>query len=209
MSEDAGRRIKELLEANNRYQQEARDERRRAAARLDELTLVHTAWKRALGGTILNKRHLIDALVLTTQRAVERAAYADRLDAIRDGRRSGIYVASKTVHAPMWRQLRAAGLPIKSTWIDEAGAGESKDLGDLWTRIVAEASTAKCLLVYRLPSEVLKGAFVELGIAVAVGVPVFAVGLREFTVANLPQIEHFDFLEPAIARARDLVKAAA
>lgn len=35
-----------------------------------------------------------------------------------------IYTASKTRHADKWRHLRdEIGLPINSTWIDEAGAG--------------------------------------------------------------------------------------
>lgn len=86
----------------------------------------------------------------------------------------GIYVASKTAHAPMWRDLRERGTPIVSTWIDEAGAGETPARSDLWRRCVVEASTADALVLYQGPGEVLKGALVEAGAALARGVPVHA-----------------------------------
>jgi hypothetical protein len=82
-------------------------------------------------------------------------------------RHSSIYMASKTVHAPMWRALRAAGARIVSTWIDEAGPGETSDFADLWVRCVTEASSVDFCIVYVEPGEVLKGAFVEMGAALA------------------------------------------
>lgn len=87
-----------------------------------------------------------------------------------------IYVASKTKHAWRWLELRALGRPIVSTWIDEAGEGETTDLADLWDRCIREASTATAVVVYAERDEVLKGAYVEVGAALALGVPVFLVG---------------------------------
>lgn len=117
---------------------------------------------------------------------------------------TGIYVASKVKHAEMWRDLRTfEGMPIISTWIDEAGPGESADLNDLWSRCIREASTAAALIIYRRPDEVLKGAWVELGAALASGVPVFAVGIEEFTVAKDERIRHF----PTLVEARRAVAA--
>jgi len=117
----------------------------------------------------------------------------------------GIYVASKVAHAELWRDLRHFERePIISTWIDEAGAGESASLEDLWRRCVHEAANAGALIIYRRPDEVLKGAWVELGAALASGVPVFAVGIEEFTVANHIGITHCaDLIE-----ARRLARAA-
>ncbi len=89
---------------------------------------------------------------------------------------NGIYVASKTVHAPRWLELRSAGAPIISTWIDEAGSGATSDWADLWTRCVREAATASALIAYSEPGEQLKGGLVEIGAALAAGVPVFWVG---------------------------------
>lgn len=38
-----------------------------------------------------------------------------------------IYGASRTSHAEKWKAWRSAGLPIVSSWIDEAGPGQTKD----------------------------------------------------------------------------------
>ncbi len=117
----------------------------------------------------------------------------------------GIYIASKTRHAARWRFLRdQVGEPIISTWIDEAGAGESADLADLWRRCILEASTAEVLILYRESDDVLKGGWVELGAALASGVTVFAVGIEEFTIAHDKRIRHFPSMKEAIAAAREL-----
>ena len=119
--------------------------------------------------------------------------------------RKGIYIASKTIHADRWRKLRLMGYPINSTWIDEAGAGESKDLADLWRRCVAEASSAEVLVLYRQPSETLKGGWVELGAALASGVPVFAVGIEEYTIANDKRIRHFKSMADAMSVLKPMI----
>lgn len=87
-----------------------------------------------------------------------------------------IYVASKTKHAPMWKQLRDEGFPIVSSWIDEAGLEETLDWNDLWSRCINEASTATTLIVYVLPGEILKGALVEVGAALSHNVPIIIIG---------------------------------
>lgn len=74
-----------------------------------------------------------------------------------------VYVTSKARHAPMWRALRSAGLPINSTWIDEAGEGETVSWASLWQRCIAEAHTASILIAYYEDGEEWKGAFVEIG----------------------------------------------
>ena len=96
-----------------------------------------------------------------------------------------------------------------STWIDEAGPGESKSLRDLWRRCIQEASTAECLIVYREPSEALKGGWIEVGAALSRDVPVFGVGIEEFTVAHDERVRHFPNLDFAIEAARAVVKKAA
>jgi hypothetical protein len=91
-------------------------------------------------------------------------------------KKSGIYIASKTKHAPRWRQLRKEGVPIISTWIDESGVGETSCFTDLWRRCIDEARSASMLIVYREPDEVPNGALIEVGAALANGTPVFAIG---------------------------------
>lgn len=88
----------------------------------------------------------------------------------------GIYVASRVKHAEMWRARRyEQRLPIVSSWIDEAGEGETADFAELWRRIGREVTSASCLLLYATPDCFpLKGALVEVGMAMAAGVRVVA-----------------------------------
>lgn len=126
--------------------------------------------------------------------------YSYERTADRAAGRGGIYIASKTRHAHRWRLLRnKIGYPICSTWIDEAEPGQSDDLSDLWLRCIHEASSADLLIICREPDDApLKGAWIELGAALSNGVPVFAVGLEEFTVAHHPGIRHFTRMKDAI-----------
>lgn len=119
----------------------------------------------------------------------------------------GIYLASKTVHAPRWRSMREHGLPIISTWIDEAGKGETACFTDLWRRCVSEAAGARAVIVYREQDEVLKGAFVEVGAALAAGVPVFAVGCDEFSFVNHAGVTRCATVEHALNCALGLPPA--
>jgi fermentation-respiration switch protein FrsA (DUF1100 family) len=105
----------------------------------------------------------------------------------------GIYVASRasTPERPaMWRALRDAGHPIISTWIDEAGEGETACNRELWQRIEREVTAASALVLYVEPQDFpLKGAYVEAGMALAAGVPVIVVApgveLQERTLRPL------------------------
>ena len=86
-----------------------------------------------------------------------------------------IYVASRVKHAAMWRELRNTYPAIGSSWIDEAGEGETDDLGELWIRIVREVSECKALVLYVEQEDFpLKGALVEVGVALALGKPIYA-----------------------------------
>jgi hypothetical protein len=115
---------------------------------------------------------------------------------------STIYTASKTKHADKWKALRAGGWPIISTWIDEAGEGESADLEDLWLRCVGEAKSAAAVLLYCEPGDVLKGAFIEAGAAMASGVPVYAVGCDQYSFVNHPGVHIFTSLDTALTAIR-------
>lgn len=96
-----------------------------------------------------------------------------------DGLSSGsplFYVASKTTHAWRWRALRNRGHRINSTWIDEADEGQSADYADLAARCIAEAAAADALILYCEGGEMLKGALIEVGAALAAGKEVRCVG---------------------------------
>ncbi len=92
------------------------------------------------------------------------------------GEARGVYIASRVKHAFRWKAARASGVPIISTWIDEAGEGDTADLGELWARIQREVSGAERLVFYVEPDDFpFKGALVEVGMALAAGVSVFLV----------------------------------
>ena len=122
--------------------------------------------------------------------------------------RHGIYVASKAVaHGPMWRARRAAGWPIISTWIDESDEGATMDWPDLWGRCLAEAARAELLIVYREPGEALKGAFIEIGVALSAGIPVIAVGMEDYTISKSGKLIAAPDLDAAFALAKAMLSA--
>lgn len=87
-----------------------------------------------------------------------------------------IYVASRASvpeRPAMWRELRRSGWQIVSSWIDEAGVGETDDFADLWDRIVREIASANKVVLYAAQDDFpLKGAILECGIAIGMGKPV-------------------------------------
>ena len=88
----------------------------------------------------------------------------------------GIYFASKVVHAHRWQALRAAGVKTASSWIDEAGEGETADYAELSERCLREIKDASRLVLYCESHEILKGAILEAGAALMAEIPVFLVG---------------------------------
>lgn len=131
--------------------------------------------------------------------------YAASVPAVKQ-KRNGIYIASKTKHAERWRFLRdKLGEEIISTWIDEADDYATLDWPGLWRRCTSEASSAQVMILYREPSEELKGAWVELGAAMATGVPIFAIGIEDFNIAKDDRITHFRDMKSAISAARSLL----
>lgn len=91
-----------------------------------------------------------------------------------------LYVASRASvpdRPAMWRRLRDGdGWKISSTWIDEAGEGETADLSELWARIEREIRSSDGLILYAEAEDFpLKGALVEVGIAIGQGIPVAVV----------------------------------
>ena len=94
-----------------------------------------------------------------------------------------IYIASKAKHRPRWRALRDSGVNINSRWIDTpdlyigttAGDGVSDlDYEKLWIQCIEDVINCDMLILYVEPGEVLKGALVEVGAALAAGRMVIA-----------------------------------
>ena len=115
-----------------------------------------------------------------------------------------IYVASKSRHGPMWIGYRAQGAPIISTWIDEWEPGQTESWPQLYERAVREAAGSTSLILYQQPEEVLKGALVETGAALACSVPVLYVGPygpSELHVLHHPLVKVCSSLSEAFALA--------
>lgn len=92
-----------------------------------------------------------------------------------------VYLAGKTWRAPIWRWLAGGGskglFSVNATWPWLPGALPTRLHAELWARCVDEASRADFLCVIARPGDVLKGTMIEIGAALANGVPVYQVGV--------------------------------
>jgi hypothetical protein len=76
----------------------------------------------------------------------------------------------------MWRGFKSQGFAINSSWIFEDGDGQTGDFTELWERITAEIKRSAYLILYAEAGDFpLKGALVEVGIALGFGKPVVIV----------------------------------
>lgn len=128
-------------------------------------------------GTINEADYFHGMIMDRARAAIDKAQKSLKQSEQRQSDVGGIYAASRASvpeRGALWRSLRAQGWPIVSTWIDEDG--ETLDFSVLWPRIEREVSSASRLIFYAEPTDFpLKGALVEVGMAIAFGVPVFAV----------------------------------
>jgi hypothetical protein len=136
-------------------------------------------------------------------RSVLNAAGKVRNGLPASGRKGGIYISSKIAHASKWRDL-AKNLPIVSTWIHDPEDIAKIDWPDLWSRCIAEAAGAEVLVVYHEPGVTLKGAWIEVGAALAAGVPVLGVGIEDYTIGKSGFVRHFPDLDSALAEAEKI-----
>ena len=117
--------------------------------------------------------------------------------------RHRVYVASRTVHAPMWHDLRAGHpeLEITSSWIDGDLIDESDTdaLADLWVRCIAEVTSSDAVIAYHEPGDVWKGAFVEVGAALGAGIPIHLVGDPPGSWVGHPLVVRHVRLDKAVA----------
>lgn len=86
------------------------------------------------------------------------------------------YIASKVKHAPLWKSMREKGYRITSSWIDEAGPGQTVNCAELAERCLRDIKVSKFIVLYCKHGELLKGALIEAGMALALGKQVRCVG---------------------------------
>jgi hypothetical protein len=118
---------------------------------------------------------------------------------------STVYVASKAKHASWWCALRAAGIPISSSWIDWQFnvPGAPEPTADAWrghwSGCLISAAAADILLFFDAPGENQCGALIELGAELAFGKQVFLVSENWWSIEHHPRCRKFRRLEDAIA----------
>lgn len=93
--------------------------------------------------------------------------------------RRGTYIASRASipeRSAAWRKLRSDGWAISASWIDATGDNEPADLSELWLKIQEEVCSSERLVLYVETEDLpLKGALVEVGMGLAVGIKVYVV----------------------------------
>lgn len=115
-----------------------------------------------------------------------------------------IYIASKTIHAPLWRNLRGKGYNIISTWIDESENGQTCNYSELSIRCIKEIRQSDFLIFYCEYGEIQNGSLVEMGVALAFGIEVRCVVDRLVDVNKVfrchPSIRQFSGIYAALER---------
>jgi hypothetical protein len=163
------------------------------------LAILTTQSKLKLFGKIRNGERMMPSQMMDVLYKMQKLIYESALDIPAT---PSIYIASKTKHAAKWLALRDKGVNIISTWIDEAGEGQTTDMPDLCSRCIHEAEVCNAMIVYAEDGDILKGALVELGVALAVtGKPIFFVGpvLRDGSVfTHHPSVSSIQTVEEAI-----------
>ena len=120
-----------------------------------------------------------------------------------------IYIASRMHHAPVWRNLYALypDIHVESRWpflepfIDPTPANAAK----FWEDDLVDISHSDYLIVYAESGEKLRGALVEAGMALALGIPVLLIGDSDSngTWQHLKLVKKFPTLEAAINYIRE------
>lgn len=119
-----------------------------------------------------------------------------------------IYPASKTMYAPLWRELRAGGIPIDASWLDRPNEAAWPSSSVLWDTLIREVSASSALVFYGAPGDEHKGAIAEVGAALASGVPVFTCGAPDWSLFSHPLCEAHPTLKSAVkaAHAADILR---
>ena len=88
-----------------------------------------------------------------------------------------IYIASNMKFIDFWHKLRASGVTISSTWIDDVPDQEDKEaISRLWLNCFEEIRQSDMLMVKAEEEDKFKGVLVEVGAALVLGKPVYLVG---------------------------------
>jgi hypothetical protein len=114
-----------------------------------------------------------------------------------------VYIASKTCHWPHWQALRAAGVHVISSWIDQPFNHDDSDpdpdtWSEHWAKCVQEASDADVVLLYASNGEKHHGSLIEMGAGLAMGKRIFLVGGESWSIRHHPRVRVFSTLADAV-----------
>ena len=92
-----------------------------------------------------------------------------------------VYTASKLKHAKMWKDIcdKRHDVIFHARWLKHVQLGTPGTVDNaraFWQEDHQDVATSDALIVYAEEGDRLRGALVEAGIAIALGVPVFLVG---------------------------------
>ena len=95
-----------------------------------------------------------------------------------------IYTASKLRHGHMWRKIcdNRSDVILHARWLKHIPIGTPDDPMNapaFWLQDQQDIRDSDAVLVYAEPTDMLRGALVEVGMALAYGVPVIVVGDHE------------------------------
>lgn len=119
-------------------------------------------------------------------------------------RNHGIYIASKVKHAQRWLDLKAKGYPFNSRWLTAPNDMTPEQYAELWGKISQDVMIADALILYVELGEVLKGALIEMGMAMANNTPVYVVGeYPGFTAIHCGGVTVCKTLDEALEKAAE------
>lgn len=117
-----------------------------------------------------------------------------------------VYIASKLHHAVRWKKLRIQWAPqidLHARWFDQAHIEQNEkpskeDFKIFWQVDAEDVANSDALIIYGEKDEVLRGALIEAGIAIANNILVLTVGDGNFgTWRNHPCVVEAVTLEYA------------
>jgi hypothetical protein len=120
-----------------------------------------------------------------------------------------VYPSSKVKHAPMWREIQQTVPHVffNARWVKRAEREsdlKEGDFLDLWHECQADIESSDVVLVYAEEGDVLKGALVEVGIALANRIRVLLVTPEKNRLAygtwiHMDEVEWLTSMEEAIS----------
>ena len=109
-----------------------------------------------------------------------------------------VYFASKVKHYQKWIAFSHPQIAVSSTWMHHAY--NVRDWPEHWARIIAEIDNSDFLIAYHEPGETPKGALIEIGLAMARGIPIYAINFgSEHTWQWHVRVEIVSSVDEAIA----------